>query len=101
MPNPPPKPGPAPKPPPVPQKPPPKQAVPAKPAGGPLTEIIPFAVEESADAGPRSTPTPIDEDNLPEIPGLDLVVKIGQGGMGEVFEAQQRSTGRRVAVKIL
>lgn len=39
----------------------------------------------------------------PELPGTDfrLLRRIAVGGMGEVFEAEQRSLGRRVAVKLL
>ncbi|MDR1385655.1 MAG: hypothetical protein LBJ67_17675, partial [Planctomycetaceae bacterium] len=38
---------------------------------------------------------------LPEIAGYSGFKKIGQGGMGTVYEAVQRSLDRKVAVKIL
>jgi serine/threonine protein kinase len=37
----------------------------------------------------------------PSIPGYDLLEKIGQGGMGEVYRATQLSLHRTVAVKFL
>lgn len=42
-----------------------------------------------------------DPDALPIIEGYDIIDRIGQGGMGAVFEAYQESTGRRVAVKLM
>ena len=50
----------------------------------------------SAIAGERDAAAP-----FPELEGYDLVDLLGRGGMGAVYEAYQRSTGRRVAVKIL
>ncbi|RMH24980.1 MAG: hypothetical protein D6693_09435 [Planctomycetota bacterium] len=39
--------------------------------------------------------------DLPEIEGYDLIDMLGKGGMGVVYEAYQRSTGRRVAIKVM
>jgi tetratricopeptide (TPR) repeat protein/predicted Ser/Thr protein kinase len=38
---------------------------------------------------------------MPEIPGLKPVSLLGHGGMGIVWLAEQRSTGRKVAVKLI
>src|SRR5262245_51463442 len=37
---------------------------------------------------------------LPELPDFRLLRPIGQGGMGVIYEAEQISLGRRVAVKV-
>ncbi len=39
--------------------------------------------------------------NLPRIPRFKLLRKLGEGGMASVFLAQQESTGRQVAIKIM
>ena len=38
---------------------------------------------------------------LPEIPGYSLHSQIGEGGYGYVYEAEQASTGQKVAIKML
>ena len=38
---------------------------------------------------------------LPALPGYDMIRVVGEGGMGLVYEANQRSPKRRVALKVL
>jgi serine/threonine protein kinase len=62
--------------------------------GGPLSEAPTVA------AG--SMPTPSDSENLPgEIGGFRILGKLGEGGMGIVFEAEQKNPSRRVALKVV
>ena len=37
----------------------------------------------------------------PEVPGFQLLEKIGEGGKGEVFRARQKMPARAVAIKFL
>lgn len=41
------------------------------------------------------------QETIPTLPGYEVCGRIGGGGMGEVFEAVDRSLGRRVAIKRL
>ncbi|MDO4584174.1 MAG: protein kinase [Planctomycetia bacterium] len=74
-----------------------------------LRELLPLLLEMEAWGSPPKREREISRDwngkssALPDLPNTDyrLLKKIGQGGMGEVFEALQRSLNRKVAVKLL
>lgn len=52
--------------------------------------------------GQSTTGSPaVSSDGLPIIEGYNTLRRAGKGGMGEVFEAIQFATGRRVAIKLL
>lgn len=47
-------------------------------------------------------PSPAADDEAPvDLPGYRLLRRLGAGGMGTVFEAEETAHGRRVAVKVL
>jgi serine/threonine protein kinase len=50
---------------------------------------------------PIASPTPSDSPPKPEIPDFDLLRPIGQGGFGQVWLAQNRTTGHLRAVKLI
>ena len=61
-----------------------------------------LALEKLGDDTPGDSSTPSANFDHPERLGdLRLLREIGRGGMGIVYEAEQESLGRRVAVKIL
>ena len=89
---------------------PPHQPAPPKSPAAPgadQTIHLPYdlapASNQTGPARPHANPPndPNDPTDLPEIPGYDLLAQVGEGGMGVVYEGQQRATGRRVAVKVL
>lgn len=62
-----------------------------------VDRLLAAADEPTALIDPAQINSPIDID----IPGFTITRLIGEGGMGSVYEAQQRSPARRVAIKML
>lgn len=50
---------------------------------------------------PADRPGERGPDDFPVVEGYDVIDVVGRGGMGAVYEAIQRSTGRRVAIKVM
>ena len=72
---------------------------------GELRELLPVIqrLEQArkAHSHQQSSLASLGVDRPESLGDFDLVRQIGRGGMGVVFEATQRSLGRRVAVKVL
>ncbi len=58
------------------------------------------ADKESVGSGHSAGRVPAPED-LPRIPGFEIIRELGRGGMGVVFLAREINTGRTVALKFL
>ncbi len=71
------------------------------PAATPITRL-PVSAAIGSVHGQSTTGAPsVTSDGFPIIEGYHIVRRAGKGGMGEVFEATQLATGRRVAIKLL
>jgi serine/threonine protein kinase len=65
------------------------------------TRLLSARFLESETVDFTKTSVPGAPDKLPEVEGYDVRRRIGQGGMGVVFEGVQQATGRPVAIKFM
>ena len=67
-----------------------------------LREVLPpVALIEQLKRGRPAAPLGEDNKKLEHLGDYHIIREVGRGGMGIVYEAQQQSLGRRVALKIL
>lgn len=83
-----------------------QHALPQPPSGSNAPPATPITRQPVAHIGSvhgqSTTGAPsVSSDGLPIIDGYNILRRAGKGGMGEVFEATQLATGRRVAIKLL
>lgn len=77
------------------------KTIPEANASKSLTDVLVEQKLLGRDEAARLADSASDLLDAPEIPGFELLAKLGQGGMGAVYKAKQISMGRVVALKIL
>jgi|GEM_PF-2441495 len=69
---------------------------PLDPQTGVCPQCVTYAKTPSAPSAPSTAPQ-----GPPEIPGYKILDKIGEGGMGALYLAEESTLGRRVAIKVI